>query len=149
MALRLPGDARIDVNGRLDEPAWQQAVPVDDFLQQEPTEGSVPSEKTEVRIAFNRSDLYIGAVFYDDPAGILAHQRQRDAGLGTDDRFMWILDTFMNGRTGYFFEINPAGLMGDGIVTGGGGQGGSASARRGTASGRPEPHGAKTVGRPR
>ena len=124
MALRLPGDARIDVNGRLDEPAWQQAVPVDDFLQQEPTEGSVPSEKTEVRIAFNRSDLYIGAVFYDDPAGILAHQRQRDAGLGTDDRFMWILDTFMNGRTGYFFEINPAGLMGDGIVTGGGGQGG-------------------------
>ena len=25
-------------------------------------------------------------------------------------------DTFLDGRTGYFFEINPAGLMGDGIL---------------------------------
>ena len=33
---------------------------------------------------------------------------------------MWILDTFRDGRTGYFFEINPKGLMGDGIVGSGG-----------------------------
>ena len=51
---------------------------------------------------------------------------------------MWILDTFLDGRTGYFFEINPAGLMGDGILTGGGGggRGGVAAeaARPGTES---------------
>ena len=34
---------------------------------------------------------------------------------------MWILDTFRDGRTGYFFEINAAGLMGDGLMGGGGG----------------------------
>ena len=33
---------------------------------------------------------------------------------------MWILDTFSDGRTGYFFEVNPAGLMGDGLIIGSG-----------------------------
>jgi hypothetical protein len=37
---------------------------------------------------------------------------------------MWMLDTFLDGRTGYVFEINPAGLMGDAIL--GGGHGGKA-----------------------
>lgn len=123
-ALQLAAGERIDLDGQIAETAWSRAVAIDDFVQQEPVEGAPPSERTEVRIAFDEDDLYIGAIFFDDPAGILAHQRQRDAGLGTDDRFMWILDTFLDGRTGYFFEINPAGLLGDGIISGGGGRGG-------------------------
>ena len=120
----LPDAAEIELDGVLDEAVWRQAAAVADFTQQEPVEGGRPSEETELRIVFDEDDLYIGAVFYDDPDGVLAYQRQRDASLGTDDRFMWILDTFLDGRTGYFFEINPAGLMGDGILTGGGGGGG-------------------------
>ncbi len=123
-ALPLAGGERIDLDGDIAEAAWRRAVPVDDFVQQEPVEGAPPSERTEIRVVFDEDNLYIGAIFYDDPGGILAYQRQRDAGLGTDDRFMWILDTFLDGRTGYFFEINPAGLMGDGIISGGGGGGG-------------------------
>ena len=60
-------------------------------------------------------------MLYDsDPGGILAYQKRRDQSLRTDDRFMWILDTFLDGRTGYFFEVNPAGLLGDGLITGSG-----------------------------
>lgn len=123
-ALRLGDGDQIALDGQIDEAVWSRAAPVSDFTQQEPVEGGRPSERTEIRVVFDEDDLYIGAVFYDDPAGILAYQRQRDASLGTDDRFMWIMDTFMDGRTGYFFEINPAGLMGDGILTGAGGRGG-------------------------
>jgi hypothetical protein len=119
-AIRIPDDLSIDLNGRLDEEAWSLATPVSDFTQQYPMEGGVPSERTEVRVVFSADELFIGAILYDDPSGILAYQRRRDAGLGTDDRFMWILDTFLDGRTGYFFEINAAGLMGDGLITGGG-----------------------------
>src|SRR5690606_22015415 len=113
-------DAEINMDGRLDENVWSTVVPITDFTQQEPVEGGVPSRPTEIRIVYDENDLYIGAMIYDDPEGVLAFQRQRDAGLGTDDRFMWILDTFLDGRTGYFFEINAAGLMGDGILTGNG-----------------------------
>ena len=114
----------IELDGRLDESIWSSATPIRDFTQQEPVEGGVPSEETEIRVLYDEDALYIGAVIYDDPEGILAFQRARDAPLSTDDRFMWILDTFRDGRTGYFFEINAAGLMGDGVMTGGGGGGG-------------------------
>ncbi len=109
------------MDGRIEEPEWAAAIPITEFTQQEPVEGAPASEGMEIRVVYDRDRLYIGVILYDDPEGILAHQRERDAGLGTDDRFMWILDTFLDGRTGYFFEINPAGLMGDGLVTGGGG----------------------------
>ncbi len=120
----LDGSVDIDLDGRIDEAAWERAVPITDFTQQEPVEGGVPSEETEIRVLFDADNLYIGAIIYDDPDGVLAYQRERDAILSTDDRFMWILDTFRDGRTGYFFEINAAGLMGDGILSGGGGGGG-------------------------
>jgi hypothetical protein len=121
-AVRLDADERIHLDGRLDEEVWARIEPITAFVQRDPVEGAAPSERTEVRIAYDDRNLYIGVMAYDsDPAGIIAHQRQRDAGLGTDDRFMWILDTFRDGRTAYFFEINPAGLMGDGLMRNGSG----------------------------
>ena len=116
----------INLDGRLDEPAWQRAVSATGFRQKDPVEAAEPSERTEVKVVLDNNDLYIGAILYDsDPDGILAFQKRRDAGLWTDDRFMVILDTFLNGRTGYYFETNPAGLLGDGIIGGsGGGRGG-------------------------
>jgi hypothetical protein len=49
---------------------------------------------------------------------------QRDQPLTADDRFILSIDTFLDGRTGYYFEINPAGAMGDALIvpaTSGGG----------------------------
>ncbi|MQA89800.1 MAG: hydrolase [Gemmatimonas sp.] len=121
-AVRLPEEAAIRIDGLLDDEGWRAAIPIMEFRQQEPIEGAVPTEPTEIRIVYDEEAIYIGARMHDsDPSGILAHQLQRDAGLGTDDRFMWILDTFRDGRTGYFFETNPAALMGDGLIGGGGG----------------------------
>ncbi len=120
-AHQLGGIEGIHLDGHLDEQIWYRATPATGFLQEEPDEGAPATEETAVYVLYDASDLYIGAILYDSaPDGILAYQKQRDAGLGTDDRFMWILDTFLDGRTGYFFEINPAGLMGDGLLGAGG-----------------------------
>ena len=114
----------IRLDGLLDEDAWARAVPIVDFRQQEPVEGGEPSERTEIRVLYDANDLYIGALLYDsEPSGVLAYQKRRDQSLRTDDRFMFILDTFLDGRTGYFFETNPAGLLGDGLITAGSGRG--------------------------
>ncbi len=122
-AVRVAEGTSFDLDGRLSEDEWKTAPAISDFTQQEPVEGNDPSRRTEVRVIYDADNLYIGAKVFDDPSEILAFQRRRDAGLGTDDRFMWILDTFLDGRTGYFFEINAAGLMGDGLITGGQGFG--------------------------
>ena len=116
-AVRLAPGERIALDGRLDESLWARVPVADGFLQQEPVEGQQPTERTEVRVAYDADNLYIGATLHDsDPDGIIGFQRQRDQDLSSDDRFMLILDTFLDGRTAYFFETNPAGLMGDGLV---------------------------------
>ncbi|WP_083750239.1 carbohydrate binding family 9 domain-containing protein [Rhodohalobacter halophilus] len=117
-AQKLTENESIQLDGNLDESIWKRISPIKNFTQQEPREGGDPTEHTEIYIAYDESNLYIGAMLYDsNPDQILAYQKRRDQGLGTDDRFMWILDTFNNGRTAYFFETNPAALRGDGLLT--------------------------------
>ncbi len=121
-AVRIAG--QISIDGVLDEEVWQRAEPATDFLQTEPTEGLEASENTEVFVLYDEKNLYIGANLFDsDSNGILGYQKQRDEGLWSDDRFMWVIDTFLDGRTGYFFETNPAGLLGDGLIGSSGGRG--------------------------
>ena len=116
-ATRLTPSERVALDGRLDEVLWRRAQAADGFLQQEPVEGRPPTERTEVRVVYDADNLYIGALLHDsEPDGILGYQRQRDQDLDSDDRFMVVLDTFLDGRTAYYFETNPAGLMGDGLV---------------------------------
>ncbi len=137
VALPLSEDEQIDLDGRIDEAVWSRATPITDFTQQEPVEGGRPSRETEVRVVFDSNNLYIVAIIYDDPDLILAQQRARDAFLFTDDKFAWVLDTFRDGRTGYYFETNAAGVLSDGLLTGssggfgrGGGGGGFGGVNR-------------------
>ncbi|MDE2661394.1 MAG: DUF5916 domain-containing protein [Gemmatimonadota bacterium] len=122
-ATRLTSDERIDLDGRVEESVWSRTEAIGDFRQREPIEGGPPSHPTEVRVAYDRDNLYIAAILFDEPDEILARQRARDAFLFTDDRFAWVLDTFGDGRTGYHFETNAAGALSDGLITGTGGGG--------------------------
>lgn len=121
-AERLREGEQVRLDGRLDEPVWQRAVPAGDFIQQAPVLGAPPTEATEVRIAFDRQNLYIGVMAYDsEPDKLLGNTMKRDAFLSADDRFMWTMDTFLDQQTGYFFEMNPSGLMADALILAGGG----------------------------
>ena len=116
-AVRLEANESIAIDGVLDEAAWQRAVPATDFLQQDPILGGTPTERTEVRILFDRERLYMGVYCFDsEPDRLLGNTMKRDAFLSADDRFMWTMDTFLDQQTGYFFEMNPSGLMADSLM---------------------------------
>lgn len=120
-AERLNETETITLDGRLDEPVWKRAFPATDFKQQDPHFGEPATERTEVRMAFSRSSLYMGVTCFDsEPDKLLGNTMLRDAPLPSDDRFMWTFDPYLNGRTGYFFEMNPSGSMGDSLITGAG-----------------------------
>jgi hypothetical protein len=126
-ALRLEEADRLVIDGVLDESVWQRAAPATDFLQRDPNNGAPATERTEVRVAFDGNRLVLGVICLDsEPDRLLGNQMQRDQQFSGDDRFMWSLDPYLDGRTGYFFEINPSGAMGDGLIAGpvGGGGGG-------------------------
>ena len=113
---------RIVLDGVLDERAWDRAVPATDFIQQDPVFGGTPTERTEVRIVFDRERLYMGVLCIDsEPDLLLGNTMKRDEFLGADDRFMWTMDTFLDQQSGYFFEMNPSGLMADALMGAGGG----------------------------
>lgn len=113
-ALRMDPGERITVDGRLDEAPWQRAEFATNFIQSDPKNGDPATERTEIRIIFNRDQLYIGAQFFDsEPDRLLGNQMVRDGFLSGDDRFMWTIDPYFDQRSGYFFEINPSGAMGD------------------------------------
>ena len=115
-AERLRESEAIQLDGRLDEPVWDRTVPATDFIQQDPDFGGTPTERTEVRIVFTRESLYMGVSAYDsEPDQIQGNTMKRDEFLSADDRFMWTMDTFLDQQTGYFFEMNPSGLMADAL----------------------------------
>jgi len=53
------------IDGSLDEAVWQRAAVIDQFIQQEPEEGAPATERTEVRVLYDGSNLYVGVRAYD------------------------------------------------------------------------------------
>lgn len=120
-AVRLADNEHISIDGVLDESVWKRTVPATDFIMQDPILGGKPTEATEVHFAFNNDHLYMAVVCHDsEPDRLLGNTRKRDEFLSADDRFMWTMDTFLNQQTGYFFEMNPSGLMADALMGPGG-----------------------------
>ena len=106
------------LDGILDEPAWQQAEVASDFLQEDPSEGMPATESTEVRILYDGANLYFGVICFDsDRDGILARELRRDNTLRSDDSFAIILDTFHDHRNAFLFRINPRGTQFDALIT--------------------------------
>jgi hypothetical protein len=116
-AYRLSGSEVIHFDGRVEEAFWSMVEPATGFRMQEPREGAEASESTEVRIAYDSRNLYIGAILYDsDPSQIKAFMKRRDLPMFSDERFTWILDTFNDQRSAYLLEVNPNGMRTDGLV---------------------------------
>jgi Domain of unknown function (DUF5916) len=105
------------VDGRLHDAAWTGATQITAFTQAEPQEGILPSEPTTGLLLYDADFLYIGLRAFDaEPNRIVAKTRQRDSSLDGDDFFAVTLDTFLDRRHGYYFQINPLGTQRDGLI---------------------------------
>ena len=124
------------IDGRiLDEAVWQTAPAAGEFKQVAPLEGQAMSERTEVRVLYTATTLYIGIVCFDrDRAGIVSADPRRDAPLDETDSIRIILDTFRDQQSGFVFGTSPAGVEYDGQVVNEG-QGGSSVSRQAGGSG--------------
>jgi len=107
----------IVLDGLLRENPWKSAEPLTDFTQRELHEGEPPTEKTEVRVLFDEKNLYIGVVCHDsDPSAIVNKELMWDGDLKGDDYFAFVLDTFSDNRSAFYFSTNPNGALHDGLV---------------------------------
>ena len=112
-ATSIAGTAAIVLDGELNDEGWQQAVPVTTFVQRDPLEGAAPSFKTEARVVYDSTAIYVAVRAFDaEPSRIAGFLTRRDAGSASD----WIqlyIDSYYDRRTAYQFGVNPLGVKQD------------------------------------
>ncbi|NOZ12197.1 MAG: carbohydrate binding family 9 domain-containing protein [Acidobacteria bacterium] len=109
----------IRLDGKLDEPAWKHAGIIADLVQQSPHPGEPTPFHTKVYVITTNRALYIGIQCTDpNPSRISVHTMQRDSEMEGDDKVAVLLDTFGDNRTGFLFQVNPAGARTDGLISG-------------------------------
>jgi hypothetical protein len=107
----------IVVDGVLDEPAWAEAEAIDGLTMTEPTEGGTLVGETRVRVLASSNALYVGVEAFDpEPDRIVSYSIRRDPDLDEEDYIGFVLDPFLDGRSGYIFAINPRGARFDALV---------------------------------
>ena len=108
-ATRLVGSV-IDMDGRLDDPAWAGASFVGAFTQRDPEEGQPSTLRTEVAFLYDGGSLYVGARMYTPNPGDIRAQVTRRDNAGNSDRILVSLDTYHDKRTAYTFGVSAAGV---------------------------------------
>ncbi len=105
-----------DIDGRLDDAAWETAATITEFTQQAPLEGAPATEDTEVYITYDSDHLYFGFhLHYTDPSIMRANRVDRDTAW-QDDLITIYIDTFLDQQRAYDFDLNAYNVQGDGIV---------------------------------
>ena len=108
---------QVRLDGRLDEPVWLSADSIGQLTEVEPNEGGAPAQRTVIRLLAENGSLVVGVRAYDDePSLIVSQSKDRDAGLGNEDHIRFVLDTYLDGRSGYIFAVNPSGARFDALV---------------------------------
>jgi hypothetical protein len=111
VASRLSSPIRLD--GRVDEAAWAAIEPLR-AVTSSPIFGAEPSERTEFRIAYDESYLYISGVLHDrEPDGIRATTLRRDDGSLSNDWFAVTIDGYRDRENALIFGVTPAGVRTD------------------------------------
>jgi len=111
------------IDGLMDDPIWQSAIPVDEFFQIEPLELGQPSELTVARILYDDDALYIFLEAFDSkPEQIKKVLVRRDNWMdGFSQDSDWIglsIDSKNDDYNGYFIAVNASGVRMDVAVSG-------------------------------
>jgi hypothetical protein len=112
-----------NIDGRLDDDSWVQALPVNDFFQIEPIEFSAPSEQTFVRVIYDDNAIYISFECKDsNPEKIRKPLTRRDNymdGFSSASDFVgFAIDSRNDDYNGNWFVVNAAGVKIDVSVSG-------------------------------
>jgi hypothetical protein len=109
-------DSRIELDGRLLDSAWARADSIDGLTQVTPVEGGPARSRTVVKVLVNAREILFGIVAYGaSEVPIISYSKARDADLDDEDNIQIVIDGFQDGRSGYFFAVNPSGARVDGL----------------------------------
>lgn len=110
-------DKELELTGKLDNPIWLKAEPIELKYEVEPGDNTPSPQRTVVRALYDEKYIYFGFECFDtNPEQIRANISDRDK-LYQDDWVFVGLDTYGDFQRSYEFCVNPFGIMGDLLAT--------------------------------
>ncbi len=111
-AVRTDHSPKID--GELDDRVWKETKPASDFIEFKPLPGRLePRERrTEVKIVYDNTAIYIGARMYDVPDSIFRELMPRD-NLNNSDFLGIVFDTYLDRINAFGFYVSSTGTQFD------------------------------------
>ncbi len=104
------------IDGDLGDSAWKNAPVATDFIQSAPNPGQPSRLRTEVRMLYDNTAIYVSAMMYDPhPDSILHELSKRDnVFYGPNaDAFGITLDPYCTGQNAVLFGVTAAGVQTD------------------------------------
>jgi hypothetical protein len=117
IAVKINSAPKID--GILDEDVWKNAPVAKNFVQKDPENGKAeaPEFRTEVKILYDDTGIYIGAKMYDpEPEKISKELTERD-NTANDDFFDVLINGYNDKQQSLEFIVLPTGVQLDAKLT--------------------------------
>ncbi len=103
------------IDGKLDDECWKKGQWSDDFVQQIPQEGDKASQRTQLKILYDKKYIYVAFVCYDNELEKVQRLLgNRDEMIG--DVVGINFDSYYDHKTGYEFNITAGGALVDLVV---------------------------------
>lgn len=92
------------IDGKLTDPAWDAARATDSFKQMRPYNGEDATDKTLVKMVYDKNAIYLGVVLRAENHKINRKFTERDRERLTD-HFVALIDPFHDGLNGFAFKV--------------------------------------------
>lgn len=101
------------IDGLLDDETWTNVEATSSFRQNFPNWGAETTQKTEVKIVYDNTAIYVAAILYDNhPDSIAKQLGNRDDGLNAD-QFRLVFDTYNTEQDAFDFSVSASGVQSD------------------------------------
>ena len=107
----------IIVDADLDDVGWADAASTDFFLEIQPGENVDPPDPTEVKVTYDKDNLYVAFMAYSDRDDIRATLQKRDQ-AHRDDFVAIIIDAYGDANAAVMVGSNPLGVQMDALNQG-------------------------------
>ena len=107
----------ISIDGIFNESAWSTAASTDNFLEFQPGNNVDPPVSTEVKVTYDKDNLYVAFKAYADPKDIRATLQKRDQAY-RDDFVAILIDTYGDANSAVMIGSNPLGVQLDALNQG-------------------------------
>ena len=109
-----------DIDGKGDDPAWEDVEWSGEFTQLEPDDGAEPSQQTAFKILFDDHNVYVLIRAFDTEPDQITNRVTRRDDFSTD----WVeihFDSYHDKRTAFSFTLTASGGRGDEAISNDGG----------------------------